>query len=191
MALDGVTAHKLPSLEYQVASGTNRLQTSEVVSGNGLPTTIVGCSGVLDVNQEQMLQGNLFSITGAVNLQAAGEYLFALRAGRPSQITAEVTGIGESKFYMFNISSVDASSAGTAVAPINYSVPNSVASVNSFRSAVSLADTGGILHAGWKSGGLDIGFKNKFQVNSGIDYGLALVSAVASNTLNYDFKWTE
>jgi hypothetical protein len=184
MALQGVTATRNPSLLYEVNSGGNRLHTTNVVSGNGLQG--------IDFNHDKTLQGKLFSVNGSVELAADGQSIFSFYSPKPLQIQARVIGTKEAKFEFYQVSSVDASSVGLGVTVVNQSAANSAASVvTSFNSAVSLANTGGIVHNQWGAGNVDLGFSKRFETDSGINYAFGLLSVVASNVIMYDFLWSE
>lgn len=184
MALNGVTPNRQPSWTYEVNSGGNRLHFTDIASGNDFQG--------IDFDHDKTLQGKLFSVNGSVELAAAGESIFQFYSPKPLQIQAQVFGTKESKFAFYQISSVDASSAGTAVTPINKSAANSVATtVTSFNGSVSLAASGDIVHSQWGPAGIDLGFEKRFETNSGVYYAFGLVSVVASNVMMYDFSWSE
>ena len=182
MSLTGVTETRKPDITYEVNSGGNRLHVTEIFSGNGHVT--------LDYQHDRMLQGKMFKVKGSVELAAAETYTFGFLSPKPLRIQANVFGTKESKFTMYENSSIDPSSAGTAVTPINLSAVSCMASVTSFYPA-GLAANGITKHNSWRSAGGNMGFQNRIQTNSGWEYGLVLTSVVASNVLDYEFLWSE
>jgi len=159
---------------------------------------------VIQAEHAAIHKGWHFSVSGFATLASGAKQDFTLTTPNSDELihlTFGIEGTTQTEFYMFEASSYDVASGGSAVVPVANRRDETYTSICSLRSGPSIVSTGTLLWSQSKgvagsnpANARNVGLVNRdheFVLKPGTQYLFTLLSKANDNIVCWDAEWYE